>query len=84
MAELLTIQTDLTNDPAADEITKATRARFARIDILVNNAGIGPGSIRPDSWHRLLKGDHAGSVAPLHRGAHDGTVECRIPQLTGP
>ena len=46
---LLTIQTDLANDSAADEITKATRARFGRIDILVNNAGIGPGAIRPDS-----------------------------------
>jgi NAD(P)-dependent dehydrogenase (short-subunit alcohol dehydrogenase family) len=54
-AELLTMQTDLTNDSAAEEITKATRARFGRIDILVNNAGIGPGSIRPDSWQRPLK-----------------------------
>jgi NAD(P)-dependent dehydrogenase (short-subunit alcohol dehydrogenase family) len=53
--DLLTIQTDLTNDSAVDEITKATRARFGRIDILVNNAGIGPGSIRPDSWQRPLK-----------------------------
>jgi NAD(P)-dependent dehydrogenase (short-subunit alcohol dehydrogenase family) len=53
--ELLTIQADLTNDTAVDEITKATRARFGRIDILVNNAGIGPGSIRPDSWQRPLK-----------------------------
>ena len=48
--ELLTIQTDLTSDSAAEEITKATRSQFGRIDILVNNAGIGPGSIRPDSW----------------------------------
>jgi NAD(P)-dependent dehydrogenase (short-subunit alcohol dehydrogenase family) len=54
-AELLTIQTDLTNDSAANEITKAARARFGRFDILVNNAGIGPGSIRPDSWQRPLK-----------------------------
>jgi NAD(P)-dependent dehydrogenase (short-subunit alcohol dehydrogenase family) len=54
-AELLTIQTDLTNDSAAEEITKATRDRFGRIDILVNNAGIGPGAIRPDSWQRPLK-----------------------------
>jgi len=54
-AELLTIQADLTNDAAADEITRATRARFGRIDILVNNAGIGPGAIRPDSWQRPLK-----------------------------
>jgi NAD(P)-dependent dehydrogenase (short-subunit alcohol dehydrogenase family) len=54
-AELLTIQADLTSDSAADDITKATRARFGRIDILVNNAGIGPGSIRPDSWQRPLK-----------------------------
>ncbi len=54
-AELLTIQTDLTNDAAVGEITKTTRDRFGRIDILVNNAGIGPGSIRPDSWQRPLK-----------------------------
>jgi len=54
-AELLTIRTDLTNDSAAEEITKATRDRFGRIDILVNNAGIGPGAIRPDSWQRPLK-----------------------------
>jgi NAD(P)-dependent dehydrogenase (short-subunit alcohol dehydrogenase family) len=53
--DLLTIQTDLTSDPATDKITRATRARFGRIDILVNNAGIGPGSIRPDSWQRPLK-----------------------------
>jgi NAD(P)-dependent dehydrogenase (short-subunit alcohol dehydrogenase family) len=53
--DLLTIQTDLTRDPAVDEVTKATRDRFGRIDILVNNAGIGPGSIRPDSWQRPLK-----------------------------
>jgi NAD(P)-dependent dehydrogenase (short-subunit alcohol dehydrogenase family) len=52
---LLTIQTDLANDSAVDEITKAARARFGHIDILVNNAGIGPGSIRPDSWQRPLK-----------------------------
>jgi NAD(P)-dependent dehydrogenase (short-subunit alcohol dehydrogenase family) len=54
-AELLTIQTDLTNDSAADEITSATRTRFGRIDILVNNAGLGPGSIRLNSWQRPLK-----------------------------
>jgi NAD(P)-dependent dehydrogenase (short-subunit alcohol dehydrogenase family) len=48
-AELLTIQTDLSSDSAADEITRATRARFGRIDILINNAGIGPGAIRPDN-----------------------------------
>jgi 3-oxoacyl-[acyl-carrier protein] reductase len=53
--DLLTIPTDLTNDSAASEIAKATRARFGHIDILVNNAGIGPGSIRPDSWQRPLK-----------------------------
>ena len=41
-SELLTIQTDLTTDAAADEITGATRARFGRIDILVNNAGDRP------------------------------------------
>jgi NAD(P)-dependent dehydrogenase (short-subunit alcohol dehydrogenase family) len=53
--DLLTIQTDLTNDSAAEEITKATRDRFGPVDILVNNAGIGPGAIRPDSWQRPLK-----------------------------
>jgi NAD(P)-dependent dehydrogenase (short-subunit alcohol dehydrogenase family) len=53
--DLLTIQTDLTNDSAVEEITKATRDRFGRIDVLVNNAGIGPGAIRPDSWRRPLK-----------------------------
>jgi NAD(P)-dependent dehydrogenase (short-subunit alcohol dehydrogenase family) len=53
--DLLTIQADLTEDSAVDEITIKTRARFGRIDILVNNAGIGPGSIRPDSWQRPLK-----------------------------
>jgi NAD(P)-dependent dehydrogenase (short-subunit alcohol dehydrogenase family) len=54
-AELLTVATDLTDDSAADAITKATRSKFSRIDILVNNAGIGPGAIRPDSWQRPLK-----------------------------
>ena len=54
-ADLLTIQTDLTNDSATEEITKAARDRFGRIDVLVNNAGIGPGAIRPDSWQRPLK-----------------------------
>ena len=47
--DLLTIQTDLTNDSAVEEITKATRDRFGRIDVLINNAGIGPGAIRPDN-----------------------------------
>ena len=54
-AELLTIQTDLAVDTAADEVVSATRARFGQIDILVNNAGIGPGAIRADSWQRPLK-----------------------------
>jgi NAD(P)-dependent dehydrogenase (short-subunit alcohol dehydrogenase family) len=53
--ELLTIATDLTDDSAADAITKATRGKFGRVDILVNNAGIGPGAIRPDSRQRPLK-----------------------------
>jgi NAD(P)-dependent dehydrogenase (short-subunit alcohol dehydrogenase family) len=54
-ADLLTVQTDLTEDAAADAISKATHGKFGRIDILVNNAGIGPGTIRPDSWQRPLK-----------------------------
>jgi NAD(P)-dependent dehydrogenase (short-subunit alcohol dehydrogenase family) len=53
--DLLILQTDLTNDSAAEEITRATRARFGRIHILVNNAGIGPGAIRRDSWQHPLK-----------------------------
>ena len=53
--DLLTIETDLTSDSAAEEITKATRDRFGRIEILVNNAGIGPGAIPPDSWPPPLK-----------------------------
>jgi NAD(P)-dependent dehydrogenase (short-subunit alcohol dehydrogenase family) len=55
VAELLTIATDLTDDSAADAITRATRGKFGRTDILVNNAGIGPGAIRPDSWQHPLK-----------------------------
>src|SRR3984893_4829828 len=54
-AELLTIATDLTDDSAADAITKATRGKFGRIDILVNNAGIGPGAVRADSWQPPIK-----------------------------
>ena len=42
-ADLLTVQIDLPNDSAAEEITKATRDRFGRIDILINNVAIGPG-----------------------------------------
>src|SRR5262250_1954014 len=54
-ADLLTVQTDLTEDSSAAAITKAARGKFGRVDILVNNAGIGPGAIRPDSWQRPLK-----------------------------
>ena len=53
--DLLTLEIDLADDTAAEEITRAARSRFGRIDILVNNAGIGPGAIRPDSWQRPLK-----------------------------
>jgi NADP-dependent 3-hydroxy acid dehydrogenase YdfG len=44
-AELLTIQTDLTNDSAAEEITKAARDRFGRIDIWSTT----PASVREQS-----------------------------------
>jgi len=54
-ADLLTVQTDLTEDSSAAAITRAAHGKFGRIDILVNNAGIGPGAIRPDSWQRPLK-----------------------------
>jgi len=54
-ADLLTVATDLTDDSAADAITRATRGKFGRIDILINNAGIGPGAIRPDIWQCPLK-----------------------------
>src|SRR6266481_1178659 len=90
-SELLTIQTDLVNDSAADEITAAARARFGRIDILVNNAGIGPGSVRPDSWQRPLKfwGDHADtrliSGAGLSRSTRRHRWRWRMPSCpTGP
>src|SRR5215471_15034972 len=53
--DLLTVQTDLTEDSSAAAITRAAHGKFGRIDILVNNAGIGPGAIRPDSWRRPLK-----------------------------
>jgi NAD(P)-dependent dehydrogenase (short-subunit alcohol dehydrogenase family) len=53
--DLLTVQTDLTEDSSAAAITRAAHGKFGRIDILVNNAGIGPGAIRPDSWQRPLK-----------------------------
>jgi len=54
-ADLLTVQTDLTEDSSAAAITRAAHGKFGRIDILVNNAGIGPGAIRPDSWQRPPK-----------------------------
>src|SRR5215471_7368427 len=53
--DLLTVQTDLTEDSAAAAITRAANGKFGRIDILVNNAGIGPGAIGRDSWQRPLK-----------------------------
>ena len=79
--DFLTVQTDLTNDSAADEVTKATRTRFGRIDILVNNAGIGPGSIRPDSWQRPLKfwRSHPVSGAGLSRSTRRHRWRSRRP-----
>ena len=75
-AELLTIAADLTDDSAVDAITKATRVKFGRIDILVNNAGIGPRSNPAGQLAASpqILGDHVRSVAPLRRGAHDGTT----------
>jgi NAD(P)-dependent dehydrogenase (short-subunit alcohol dehydrogenase family) len=86
-ADLLTIQTDLTNDSAVDEITHATRARFGRIDILVNNAGIGPGSIRPDSWQRPLKFWEITPVqwrrfVAVHTTAPLGLANAVVPEMT--
>src|SRR5215472_17871061 len=41
---LLTIEADLAQDAAIDQIVADTRARFGAIDILVNNAGVGQGT----------------------------------------
>src|ERR1700720_221940 len=84
---LLTIQTDLANDSAADEITKATRARFGRIDILVNNAGIGPGAIRSDSWRRPLKfweitPDQWRRFVAVHTTAPLSLANAVVPEMT--
>jgi NAD(P)-dependent dehydrogenase (short-subunit alcohol dehydrogenase family) len=86
-ADLLTIQTDLTNDSAVDEITHATRARFGRIDIRVNNAGIGPGSIRPDSWQRPLKfweitSDQWRRFVAVHTTAPLALANAVVPEMT--
>jgi NAD(P)-dependent dehydrogenase (short-subunit alcohol dehydrogenase family) len=53
--QLLTIQTELAVDAAAEEIVAAARGRFGEVDILVNNAGLAPHSVRPDIWQRPLK-----------------------------
>jgi NAD(P)-dependent dehydrogenase (short-subunit alcohol dehydrogenase family) len=84
--DLLTIQADLTEDSAVDEITIKTRARFGRIDILVNNAGIGPGSIRPDSWQRPLKfweitPDHWRRFVAVHTTAPLALTNAVVPDM---
>src|SRR2546430_17279810 len=43
--DLLIIQTDLTSDSAAKEITRATGDRIGRIDIPANKTGISPGAL---------------------------------------
>jgi NAD(P)-dependent dehydrogenase (short-subunit alcohol dehydrogenase family) len=85
--DLLTIQTDLTNDAATEQITKATRDRFGRIDILVNNAGIGPGAIRPDSWQRPLKfweitPDQWRRFVAVHTTAPLALANAVVPEMT--
>ena len=54
-AELLTIQTDLTDDSAAEEITKATRDQVRPHRYSGQQCRHRPGAIRPDSWQRPLK-----------------------------
>ena len=86
-ADLLTVQTDLTEDAAADAISKATHGKFGRIDILVNNAGIGPGTIRPDSWQRPLKfweitPDQWRRFVAVHTTAPLALANAVVPEMT--
>jgi len=61
----LTIQTDLTNDSAAEEITKVTRDRFGRIDILINNAGTSWGApveaMTLEQWNKVIETNLTGT-----------------------
>ena len=52
---ILTVEADLGEAAAIDEVVRAVMAKFARIDILVNNAGVGQATIRPDNWLNPLR-----------------------------
>src|ERR1700719_4262399 len=75
-AELLTIAADLTDDSAVDAITKATRVQVRPHRHPGQQCRHRPGSNPAGQLaaSTQILGDHARSVAPLRRGAHDGTV----------
>jgi hypothetical protein len=78
-AELLTIQTDLTTDSAADEITEAARAGFGRIRFPREQCRDRP-RLNPTGQLAAppqVLGDHAGSVATLRRRPHSRAVGAR-------
>ncbi len=54
-ASILTVEADLSEAAAIDEVVRKVTAQFARIDILVNNAGVGQATIRPDNWMNPLR-----------------------------
>jgi NAD(P)-dependent dehydrogenase (short-subunit alcohol dehydrogenase family) len=53
--DLLTIEADLAQDEAIDEVVSKARARFGMIDILVNNAGVGQATLRADNRVSAIK-----------------------------
>jgi NAD(P)-dependent dehydrogenase (short-subunit alcohol dehydrogenase family) len=52
---LLTLEADLAQDEAIDEIVAKARARFGTIDVLVNNAGVGQATLRSDNRQHPIK-----------------------------
>ena len=86
--DLLTVQTDLTEDSAAAAITRAAHGKFGHLDILVNNAGIGPGAIRSDSWQRPLKfweitPDQWRRFVAVHTTAPFALTNAVVPEMMG-
>jgi NAD(P)-dependent dehydrogenase (short-subunit alcohol dehydrogenase family) len=54
-ANLMTIEADLAQDEAIDQIVAQAQARFGTIDILVNNAGVGQATLRRDNRASPIK-----------------------------
>ena len=86
--DLLTVQTNLTEDSAAAAITRAAHGKFGHLDILVNNAGIGPGAIRSDSWQRPLKfweitPDQWRRFVAVHTTAPFALTNAVVPEMMG-